>query len=111
MKTTRALVLLGISLLGTLIHGQVPQIINYQGRIAVGGTNFNGAGQFKFALVNQGTNTATQATATATLVSGFVVGYTVTGGGSGYTAPPAVTITDPLDRMPLPRRTSQAGRL
>ena len=31
---------------------QVPQIINYQGRIAVGGTNFDGTGQFSFALVN-----------------------------------------------------------
>ena len=31
---------------------QVPQIINYQGRVVVGGTNFNGTGQFQFALVN-----------------------------------------------------------
>ena len=31
---------------------QVPQIINYQGRVAVGGTNFNGTGSFRFALVN-----------------------------------------------------------
>ena len=31
---------------------QVPQLINYQGRVAVGTTNFNGTGQFKFALVN-----------------------------------------------------------
>ncbi len=30
----------------------VPQLINYQGRIVVGSTNFDGAGQFKFALVN-----------------------------------------------------------
>ena len=31
---------------------QVPSILNYQGRVTVGGTNFNGTGQFKFALVN-----------------------------------------------------------
>jgi len=31
---------------------QVPPLINYQGRIVVGSTNFNGSGQFKFALVN-----------------------------------------------------------
>jgi hypothetical protein len=35
------------------VHAQVPAIINYQGRVTVGGTNIttNGA-QFKFALVN-----------------------------------------------------------
>jgi hypothetical protein len=29
-----------------------PQLINYQARVAVGGVNFDGPGQFKFALVN-----------------------------------------------------------
>ncbi len=29
-----------------------PPVLNYQGRVAVGGTNFDGTGQFKFALVN-----------------------------------------------------------
>ena len=38
-------------------------------------------------------NPGSPAHATATVVSGFVVGATVTNGGSGYTAPPAVTIT------------------
>ena len=33
-------------------RAQVPGIINYQGRVTVGGTNFNGTGTFKFALVN-----------------------------------------------------------
>ncbi len=33
-------------------HAQVPGIINYQGRIVDAGTNFDGTGQFKFALVN-----------------------------------------------------------
>ncbi len=36
----------------SLLDAQVPQIINYQGRVTVGGTNFDGTGQFQFALVN-----------------------------------------------------------
>ncbi len=43
-----------ILLLGTLapLSAQVPQIINYQGKLTVSGTPFTGTGQFKFALVN-----------------------------------------------------------
>ena len=48
---TLLLVLAAIAGTGTL-RAQVPQIINYQGRVVVGTTNFNGTGQFKFALVN-----------------------------------------------------------
>jgi hypothetical protein len=33
-------------------HSQVPQILSYQGVITAAGANFNGLGQFKFALVN-----------------------------------------------------------
>jgi len=41
------------SMLGVLESGDaVPQVLNHQGRIAVAGVNFNGNGQFKFALVN-----------------------------------------------------------
>ena len=50
------------------LQAQVPQLINYQGRVAVGAVNFDGSGQFKFALVdtagnstywsNDGTSTA-----------------------------------------------------
>ena len=47
--------LLGLSLLATA-SGQVPQIINYQGGIALGGTNYQGQGHFKFALLNQAGN-------------------------------------------------------
>jgi hypothetical protein len=36
----------------SLASAQVPPMVNYQGRVAVGGTNFHGSGQFKFALVN-----------------------------------------------------------
>jgi hypothetical protein len=41
--------------LGGLIpssHSQVPQILSYQGVLTAAGSNFNGLGQFKFALVN-----------------------------------------------------------
>src|SRR6202042_3653814 len=40
-----------VALCSTL-PAQVPQIMNYQGRVVVGSTNFDGTGQFKFALVN-----------------------------------------------------------
>lgn len=40
------------------LHAQVPQLLNYQGRVAVGGVNFTGTGQFKFALVNAGGNSS-----------------------------------------------------
>ncbi len=49
----RALILFfSIHWLVAPLSAQVPQLINYQGRVAVGATNFNGSGQFAFALVN-----------------------------------------------------------
>ena len=47
----RALALL-LTVSPMALHAQVPQILNYQGRVAVGAVNFDGPGQFKFALVN-----------------------------------------------------------
>src|SRR5438132_14410136 len=48
-----ALIAIGIFvLLCSPLHAQVPQLINYQGRVLVGATNFNGTGNFKFALVS-----------------------------------------------------------
>src|SRR4051812_23352207 len=46
--------LAAFALLAAAVTGdaQVPQIINYQGRITVGPTPFTGTGQFRFALVN-----------------------------------------------------------
>lgn len=35
----------------TTASAQVPQMINYQGRVQSGGTNFNGTGKFKFAIL------------------------------------------------------------
>src|SRR5437763_8132020 len=58
MKTVRIL-FVGFCLeLLAALHAQVPQLINFQGRVAVDGVNFNGTGEFKFALVNGDGSTA-----------------------------------------------------
>ncbi|MCF7733709.1 MAG: formylglycine-generating enzyme family protein [Akkermansiaceae bacterium] len=75
----RALGLL-LTLTAPALHAQVPHILNYQGRVAVGDppVNFDGSGRFKFALVdgtgktsywsNDGTSTAgSEPTAAVTL--------------------------------------------
>src|SRR5947207_3148902 len=47
----------------------VPSIISYQGAVTVGGTNFNGSGTFKFALVD-GTGSTTLWSNNGTSVNG-----------------------------------------
>ena len=76
-----------------LLSAQVPGILNYQGRVVVNGTNFDGRGQFMFALVDGGTNTSRQARATPIVSYGFVVSDTITDGGAGYIVPPKVSYT------------------
>ena len=44
--------LTALAILATPLAAQVPQRLNYQGRVAVGTVNFDGTGQFRFALVN-----------------------------------------------------------
>ena len=46
------------------VSAQVPQTMNYQGRVVSSGVNFNGTGHFKFALVDGGVNANQTATAT-----------------------------------------------
>ncbi len=53
-----SLVFVSLGLLINPLHAQVPNILNYQSRVAVGTVNFDGSGQFKFALVN-GTGSST----------------------------------------------------
>src|SRR5687767_3796571 len=48
--------LLTLFVVGLSASAQVPQLLNYQGRVQVGTNDFNGTGQFKFALVNGGGN-------------------------------------------------------
>ena len=70
--------------------------VPYSGRVAVNNTNFTGTGQFKFAIVDNGTVTnppTRRATVTANLTGAFVTGYTVNDGGAGYTTNPPVTLT------------------
>jgi hypothetical protein len=68
----------------------------YQGRITDNGTNFNGTGLFKFALVTS-TNISSQAVATAnmgnTSPNEYVASFSLVSGGNGYATAPVVTIT------------------
>lgn len=54
LRSTARFAVLTVSLCSAVIPAPaaVPQLLNHQGRIAVNGTNFEGVGQFKFALVN-----------------------------------------------------------
>ena len=79
------------------LRAQVPQLVNYQGRVAVGAppVNFDGTGQFRFALVNAaGTTTfwSNDGTSTAGSQPTAAVALTVTKGLYsvllGDTAPP-----------------------
>ena len=54
----RWFVALAASLVAGELSAAVPHMINYQGRMAINGANFDGQGKFKFALVN-GTGTQT----------------------------------------------------
>src|ERR1022692_3993404 len=87
------LFLLTITLFTTTVnlHAQ-NTVFTYQGRVLDNGTNFTGSGQFEFALVTS-TNANHTATVTANPPSGgFITGYVVTSGGSGYVSAPVVTI-------------------
>jgi hypothetical protein len=50
--TLRLAALLVVLAAACSLPAQVPQLINYQGRVLVGTTGFTGSGAFKFALVN-----------------------------------------------------------
>src|SRR5436190_1061903 len=89
----RIILLLSFVLSSILVCAQVPQLLNYQGRIAVNGTNFTGSGKFKFALIDGGKNNARSASATATISGGFLTIVNIADGGFGYTSPPTVTAT------------------
>src|SRR5665213_2667437 len=77
------------------VHAQ-STVFTYQGRVTDNGTNFNGSGQFQFALVTS-TNASYAATATITMGgtsdNGFVSSITLANGGYGYTVAPQVTFS------------------
>ena len=54
LETVTAAVLAALFAGLSSLHAQLPYFVNYQGRLVVSGTNFDGPGQFKFALVNRG---------------------------------------------------------
>ncbi len=91
---TKLISILGVAWLGTASLSVLAQngSFSYQGLVNSGGTPFTGVGQFKFELA-LGTNSSVQATATANLSGQFVTSYTVTSGGSGYTATPLVHVS------------------
>ena len=67
--TASAFAVVSSFLLVPCSFSQIPQLINYQGRVAVTGVNFNGTGNFKFALVN-GSGTQTYWSNDGTSVAG-----------------------------------------
>src|ERR1017187_6878075 len=101
MKNKTLNQLLSLALLSTFsaqlstAHAQ-GTAFTYQGRVTDNGTNFTGAGQFKFALVTS-TNIAHQATATAVMAGSapyeYVSSFSLISGGSGYLTAPTVTVT------------------
>ncbi len=52
-----AVLITGYCLLVTETPAQAPELLNYQGRVVLNGTNFDGQGIFKFALGDNGFNT------------------------------------------------------
>jgi len=86
MKTrSGALLLVAICGFSSLdVRADGPALINYQGRVVISNVNFNGTGQFKFALVNSaGTTTYWSNNGTST-------------NGSEPTAPVSLTVTSGL---------------
>jgi N-acetylneuraminic acid mutarotase len=84
-----------ILLLLGLIHANlyaVPGLLNYQGKLATDGVNFEGVGNFKFALVDGGADASQAASATAVIAFGFVVNASIDNPGSGYTEVPDVFV-------------------
>jgi hypothetical protein len=82
MKTVSIIILVILCLcLPGIVLAQVPQMINYQGRVSVGGTNFDGTGQFQFALVDSaGTTNYWSNDGTPTGEPGTAVSLSVTKG-------------------------------
>ena len=59
IRSRFCLITVGFLSFVSLLPAQVPSLINYEGRIAVGGTNFDGTGLFQFTLVNGPTGAPT----------------------------------------------------
>ncbi len=87
-----ALALAGLSPI-PLVGQTVPNSIPHQGRITVDNVNFDGTGQFKFALVADETLPGIQAAATANVNhDGGIESVLITDPGSGYGTTPSAKI-------------------
>ncbi len=109
-------------LLVPCVFSQVPQIVNYQGRVVVSGINFDGTGSFKFALVNatgtttywsnDGTSSAGSQPAGAVALNVSKGLYSVLLGDTGVanmtTIPPSVFNNSDVRRFPCQK--IRAGR-
>jgi len=96
MNSRKAIVLCLLSFaLAAAAQAQVPQMINYQGRITIGGTNFDGTGWFKFALVDgAGATTYWSTGADAVSVPVTKGSYAVLLGDAGMTPIPVAIFTN-----------------
>ena len=52
MKSRTFCLVFALNLTAFMLPAQVPQLVNFQGRVAAGGVPFTGMGQFKFAMVS-----------------------------------------------------------
>jgi hypothetical protein len=76
-------------------QAQIPQLINYQGRMTVGGTNFTGTGQFQFAFVNGGATQTFWSNGTGTVAVPVTKGlYAVLLGDTGMNPLPSSVFTN-----------------
>lgn len=75
------------------LAAQVPQMLNYQGRVAVNGAAFTGMGQFRFSLVDGGNHAGVPATARARLTNGFVTSVDIGDQGAGFPSAPAISFS------------------
>ena len=89
-----SLILVAGTLSPAILSADIPASIHYQGKVTVDGEPFDGVGQFKFAIVDDGEGELEQATAEATVNSGFVTNIEVLNPGFGYSEPPSVSIVD-----------------
>jgi hypothetical protein len=72
-----------------------PALLSYQGRVQTGSpaVDFDGVGEFKFALVKGTASISVTATATAVRTGAFITSINVNNQGSGYSSAPTVTIS------------------
>ncbi|NOS72151.1 MAG: hypothetical protein HOP33_19775 [Verrucomicrobia bacterium] len=94
MKTKLKLLIIS-QLLAAIFFSASAQntVVTYQGRVTDNGTNFNGTGQFKFALLTSTNHNHTARGNAGFQLFGIIQTFILVDGGNGYLVPPTVTIT------------------